>query len=178
MPSPVKTIAIVQGADNAVIQELFRDFAARLGTAVRVAGLVEIAPAQGDRPRRASMLESLVDGRRYRLFQDLGSGSSSCGLDAGGVVEAGEAVSRDVAAGCDLVVLSKFGKLEAENRSGLVPAFAAAIEAGVPVLTSVSPKHADAWAAFAAPLFVTLAANADEIDKWWRLARQGSPAAA
>ena len=46
---------------------------------------------------------------------------------------AAAAVRRDIAAGCDLVVLSKFGKLEAGG-GGLRDAFGAAIEAGVPVL--------------------------------------------
>jgi hypothetical protein len=178
MQSPVKSIAIVQGAENAAIQLLLRDFVDRMRGSIRVAGLIETPPPEDARPRRSSTLQSIVDGRSYRLFQDLGAGSSSCGLDAGGVVEAGEAVSGDVAAGCDLVVLSKFGKLEAESRSGLIPAFAAAIEAGVPVLTSVSPKHTDAWNAFAAPLFVSLAPDAAEIDAWWRAVGKASPASA
>jgi hypothetical protein len=48
------------------------------------------------------------------------------------------AVRRDIAAGCELVVLSKFGKLEAAGE-GLAPAFKAALDARLPLLTSVSP---------------------------------------
>jgi hypothetical protein len=45
---------------------------------------------------------------------------------------------------CDLVVLSKFGKLEAGG-SGLLPVFMAARSLCKPVLTSVSDKHRAAW---------------------------------
>jgi hypothetical protein len=68
------------------------------------------------------------------------------------------------------VVLSKFGKLEA-GKAGLLEAFIAAIEAHVPVLTSVSPAFEAAWAEFAAPLFVTLPAEAVKIDAWWQAVR-------
>jgi hypothetical protein len=40
------------------------------------------------------------------------------------------------------------------------------MEAGLPILTSVSPKHMDAWSAFAAPFFVTLAPDMAEIEAW------------
>ena len=50
-------------------------------------------------------------------------------------------------------------------------AFAAAIEAHVPVLTSVSPAFEAAWAKFAAPLFVTLPADPIKVDAWWQAVR-------
>lgn len=159
-----KPIAVIQGAASAAIQQLLREFACRVPA--RVVGLVEQAGAQ-DGAVGPTRLLSLADGRGYSLFQDLGDGSASCGLDAEGVIFAGEAMRQDIAAGCDLVVLSKFGKLEAENRAGLIPAFAAAIEAGVPVLTAVSPKFAQAWDAFAAPFYCLLPADAAALEDWW-----------
>jgi hypothetical protein len=86
------------------------------------------------------------------------------------VVAACETVQRDIEAGCDLVVLNKFGKIEAEG-GGLAPAFAAAVNARLPVLTSVSPKLAEPWARFAAPLFVVLPPEERLIEAWWREAR-------
>jgi hypothetical protein len=171
MDSAVKPIAVVQGAPSVVVQQLFRDFVGRWRPSCRLAGLIEAAEGEGDGVCGPGQLLSIADGQPYPLFQDLGTGSAACALDATGVVDAGEAVRRDIAAGCDLVLLSKFGKLEAESRSGLISAFSAAIEAGVPILTSVSPKFADAWARFADPLFVTLPADARAIDDWWGAAR-------
>lgn len=163
-----RPIAIVQGADSAAIQELFRALIERWRPSARIAGVIEAAPDEGGIAR----LRNIGDGEHYPLFQALGGGAAACALDAQGIILAGEAVRRDIAAGCDLVVLSKFGKLEAENRSGLMPAFAAAIEAGVPVLTSVSPKYARAWDAFAAPLFQTLPAEAPRLENWWDAVRR------
>jgi hypothetical protein len=68
-----------------------------------------------------------------------------CQLDEVGAVAAAVAVQRDITAGCDLVLLNKFGKLEIAG-DGLASAFRAAITAGLPVLTSVSPAHDEAAA--------------------------------
>jgi hypothetical protein len=174
MADSAKPIAVVQGAASAAIQQLLREFAGRVPA--RVVGLVEDACSTDGTCGGPGRLLGLSDGRSYPLFQDLGEGSASCGLDAEGVISAGEAMRRDIARGCDLVVLSKFGKLEAENRAGLIPAFGAAIEAGVPVLTAVSPKFAAAWEAFAAPFYCVLPAEAEALDAWWAAVRTDAPA--
>lgn len=155
-------IAVVRGAPTPQIQALFASFVVRLGSPVRVVGVVEEEPVPG-----RAQLRSLADGRRFEVFQELGRGSSACSVDAGSVVNACEAVRGDIAAGCDLVVLSKFGRLEAE-RSGLSDAFAAGLAGGVPILTSVAPKFDPAWSAFAAPLFVMLPPRLEAVEAWWR----------
>jgi hypothetical protein len=166
MTEPSKSIAVIQGAPSAAIQALLRDFVASLGPAVRVAGVLEEDASALDAAAGEARLCSLGDARRYPIFQDLGPGSTACSLDADGVVTACEAVRRDIAAGCDLVVLSKFGKLEA-GRSGLAWAFVAAVEAQAPILTSVAPKFDAEWTAFAAPLFVILPPDESAIQRWW-----------
>jgi hypothetical protein len=155
-----KPIAAVQGGTSAEIQRLLQAFVAELQPATRIAGVIEEDP-DGD-----GRLRSLTDGRAFPIFQDLGSSSCACGLDAGSVASACEAVRRDVAAGCDLLVLSKFGKLEAE-RSGLAGAFTAAVETRTPILTSVGSKYDAPWRAFAAPLFVMLRPELAAVRQWW-----------
>jgi nucleoside-triphosphatase THEP1 len=66
----------------------------------------------------------------------------------------------------DLVVLSKFGKLEA-MRQGLFPVFEAAIANGRPLLTTVSGKHRDTWQAFA-PDAISIEADEAVLTQWWR----------
>ena len=140
-------IAVVRGAPTPQIQALFASFVVRLGSPVRVVGVVEEEPVPG-----RAQLRSLADGRRFEVFQELGRGSSACSVDAGSVVSACEAVRGDIAAGCDLVVLSKFGRLEA-----------------------VAPKFDLAWSAFAAPLFVMLPPRLEAVEAWWRgLGRQAA----
>ena len=160
-----KTIAVVTGASTEEVQALLAAIALRVGG--RVAGVVEENPDAAARGRGGAKLRSLRTGQDFPIFQDLGPSSLACRLDAGGVVAACAQVEQDIAAGCDLVVLSKFAKLESE-RSGLMPAFAAAMAAHVPILTSVSPKFAEAWDRFADPLFVVLPAREAAVMDWWR----------
>jgi hypothetical protein len=164
-----KPIAAVQGATSVLIQQLFREFAASLQPHARIVGVVEEDPEAGAGDGGAAALRSLVDGSTYPLFQDLGPSSTACGLDASSVAAACEAVRRDLAAGCDLLVLSKFGKLEAE-RGGLAAAFAAGVERQTPILTSVAARYDAAWQAFAAPLFVFLPPDLTAIRRWWESA--------
>jgi len=173
MDGTTKPIAIVRGAASEAIQRLLSDFVARHRDGARIVGLIEHAGEGPDRQCGPGTLLSLADGRRYPMFQDLGAGSAACAFDPEGVVFAADAVAEQIAAGCDLVVLNKFGKYEAENRSGLVSAFQAAIVAEVPVLTSVSPKQAGAWDAFAAPFYATLPPDPEALDRWWLGLRSG-----
>lgn len=165
MSDLVQPIAVVQGAASEEIQPLLWSFAASLRPVARVAGVVEETPPGGE-----AQLRSLVDDRVYPLFQDLGPSSTACSLDSESLTLACEAVRRDIAGGCQLVVLSKFGKLEAEEGSGLAAAFAAAVETQTPILTSVAPKFAAQWRAFAAPLFVMLPPDEAAIRAWWEQA--------
>jgi uncharacterized protein DUF2478 len=167
-----RKIAVVQGS-GPVVQALFCVLAERWQPQARVVGAIAEDHGLPDRACSAGYLRSLADGARYPIFQDLGRGSQTCHLPGDGAVMAAAAVARDIGAGCDLVILSKFGKLEAGG-GGLRDAFAAAIDAGVPVLTTVSASQAARWEEFAAPLFVPIAADAGEIEAWWRSVRTGS----
>jgi len=163
----MKKIAVVQGAPSADVQALFRTLVERWRPAAQLAGVIAEDHALPDRACTAGYLVSLRSGERFQIFQDLGPGSKGCHLAAAGALAAAEAVRRDIAAGCDLVVLSKFGHLE-KNGGGLRDAFTAAIEAGVPVLTSVSPAYMPAWESYAAPLSETMPLDPEQIDGWWR----------
>jgi hypothetical protein len=166
-----KTIAVVQGADSATIQQLLAGFAAGWRQRARIVGVIEESLGE-DCGCTPGQLRNLSDGRSFPIFQDLGPGSQGCALDAAALVSAGEAVRRDIIAGCDLVVLSKFGKFEAENGSGLMPALVAGIEAGVPVITSVAPKFMGAWERFASPWFDVIPATSPAIEVWWTGVRE------
>jgi hypothetical protein len=163
----MKRIAVVKGAPSAVVQNLFRELAERWQSDIRVAGVIEEPHGLADRKCNAGYLRSIISGTLYPIFSDLGPGAEACHLEGTGAISATEAIEQDIAAGCDLVMLSKFGKLEA-SREGLGGAFTAAIDAGLPVLTSVSPAFEQAWEAFAAPLFHVLPADPNEIEAWRR----------
>lgn len=166
-PPPSLPIAVVQGAASEAIQQLFIDLITAPWRPLRIAGVVEVVGAAEGGACGREVLRNISDGREFQLFQELGAGSTACALYPAGVAEACAAVCHDIAAGCDLVILSKFAKLEAENGSGLMAAFGAALEAGVPILTAVSPGRREAWEAFAAPYYEVLPADMTQIAAWW-----------
>ncbi|MGJ4942138.1 DUF2478 domain-containing protein [Bradyrhizobium sp. HKCCYLS1011] len=158
-------IVALQGAASAIIQGLLRDFAAQLtDTGLRVAGVVESA-ADSDHPCKSMALRSLEDGRLFSISQDLGPGSQACNLDPEGLVLACAAVQDQIARGADIVILSKFGKQEALGR-GLSDAFGAAIAAGLPIITSVSPALTKEWRNFAGELGECVQADVAQHPGW------------
>jgi hypothetical protein len=155
-------------SDGTRTQQLFLQLAQRWSAAgFRVAGVVEETEARPGAVCGEQHLRDLSCGLRYPISQNLGSGSRSCNLDPGGLAVACAAVERAAGGGCDLIVLSKFGKQEAAG-GGLADAFRAAIAADIPVLTSVSAPWQPQWLAFAGELGEFLRADADAIDAWWR----------
>jgi len=141
-----RQIVALQGATSLVIQGLLRDFATQLAASgLRVVGVVETA---ADSANPCKSLRSLDDGRMFSISQDLGPGSQACSLHPEGLALACAAVQDSIARGADVVILSKFGKQEAIGR-GLSDAFGAAIAAGLPILTAVSPAMIADWRNFA-----------------------------
>jgi hypothetical protein len=168
-----KAAAVVRGTSSAEVQDVFRAMVDRWRPSVRLAGLIAEDHGLADRTCSAGFLRSIVTTERFSIFNDLGPGSTTCHLDGVGALAAADAVRRDIAAGCDLVVLSKFGKLEAAGE-GLVEAFKSVIEAHIPLLTSVSPALEEPWKRLAGPSFTVLHADPNEIDAWWQAIRSCS----
>ncbi|GLS42753.1 hypothetical protein GCM10007884_07380 [Methylobacterium brachythecii] len=111
-------------------------------------------------------LRDLRTGTDYVTEQDLGPGSTACRLIADGIMDACASVQRQILAGCDIVILSKFGKLEAK-RTGLVAAFTAAVETETPVLTAVSPTFVEQWSRFAGNLAAYAPPSLIPLNAWW-----------
>ncbi|MFG1429477.1 DUF2478 domain-containing protein [Xanthobacter sp. V0B-10] len=171
-------ILAVQGADREVIQALLVEAARRLkAQGAHVIGVVEdMVPGIA---HQDVMLLDLVTGATNRLHQDLGPGSSGCSLDPEGLAAACAGVESAIAArlaqagaeGEDgagtVVVLSKFGRQEAEGR-GLTAAFHAAVAAEFFILTSVSPTVAEEWGGFSGDMARLAPAELAEVEAWWR----------
>ena len=158
----------MQGAASFVVQARLAEFArARMAEGLRVGGCVEEfsgTPGQGCAGRA---LRDLATGRRRIIGQDLGPGSLACHLDASGVAEACQDALEAIEAGCDVLILAKFGKLEAE-RGGLTDAFGAAVERDIPVITAVAPQFSTAWTDYAGDLASYVEPSREALDAWWR----------
>jgi hypothetical protein len=167
-------IAALQGTSSAQIQALLSNFATRVALkGHEVAGVVELVAARPNGGCRTFSLRDLSTGAIISISQNLGPGSTACNLDTSGLAQACAAVERAIALGPDVVILSKFGKQEAE-RGGLADAFRAAVAAGLPVVTAVSPSVAEAWRTFAGPLSEYVLADLGSLDAWWSRTKTGT----
>lgn len=133
----------------------------------RVAGLLNPLDAQGRHLN--GEVASVADGRRFPIFQNLGSGASGCKLDAGALADAGAVIREAVERGADLVVINKFGHAETENR-GLLAELLAAAAAGIPVLTGVHSKYLPQWRHFSDGLGTELPPDGHTVAAWARQA--------
>lgn len=106
----------------------------------RIAGVV--AEEDQDGACSAGFLRDIASGQKYSIQLPEAPAGTVCHLDPDGVAEASAGLLGQIP-DADIVVLAKFGKLEGMER-GLWHAFSAAIEAGKPVLTTVSAKHVEA----------------------------------
>jgi nucleoside-triphosphatase THEP1 len=167
-------IAALAGESRAANQTLLADFVQRRRVeGLRVAGVLEVAERSGTGACGRLSVVDLATGASIAISQDLGPGSTACNLDPGGLAAACAAAQRAIEAGVDLVVLSKFGKLEAA-RGGLCDAFAAAIEAELPVVTTVNPAMREDWTRFAGALADDVFASAEALEAWWNAASRVS----
>ncbi|RBO52481.1 hypothetical protein DSD19_14215 [Rhodovulum sp. BSW8] len=92
-------------------------------------------------------LQVRPDGPVLRILQALGSGSRGCRMEPGAVEAAAAEAARHLD-GAAVLIVNKFGKLEAAGH-GFVPLIAAALDRGPPVLTGVNGPNLAAFEAFA-----------------------------
>jgi hypothetical protein len=170
MDRRVERIGVVRGTSGAQVQDVFRALAERWRGSVRLAGLIAEDHGLPDRACSAGFLRNVASGERFSIFHDLGPGSTVCHLDGMGALTAAQSVQRDIAAGCDLVLLNKFGKLEADG-AGLFAAFSAVLDTGIPLLTSLPPAFEPAWTKLTGRPFSIVRADVDEIGAWLRTVR-------
>lgn len=165
MTSATSTIAVVVGADSVARQALFAaTVAAWRAAGVKVAGVIAEPERRPGGPCSAGILRNIVSGQPVSIYLDAAPSNTVCHLDTAGVGTACAEILDQIQTS-DLVVLSKFGKLEAQQ-AGLTAAFEQAIAAGKPLLTTVSDKHREAWQAFA-PGAVYLPVDAAALRDWW-----------
>ncbi|MBA3908656.1 MAG: 3-dehydroquinate dehydratase [Rhodobacter sp.] len=106
----------------------------------------------------------LPAGPVLRISQDLGPGASGCRLNGGVLEDAVMQAARHLAR-ADLLVVNKFGKLEAEGR-GFVPLIAEAMEREIPVIVGVNGLNLPAFLRFTDGTAKQLTCAPAEIAKW------------
>jgi len=158
-------IGYIQGGTRSAIQAVLWAFSQRLlGEGRHIAGMVERPPPSAQAEDDVLMT---VDHRNsIAIFQFLGPGSQSCTLDAAKIADACGMVEAQLVPGVDLLVLSKFGRIEAEG-GGFRSTFKKAILLDIPILTAVNPVFDGPWTAFTEGAGQLLKPSMAEIENWW-----------
>ncbi|MEZ5843148.1 MAG: DUF2478 domain-containing protein [Hyphomicrobiaceae bacterium] len=126
---------------------------ARAAAAAQNAGLACVGMVQRDEPREGRcgcdmILDDLATGEHHRLSEDRGPEARGCRLDGGVLAAVTAKVTADLDEPCDLVVLNKFGKSEAEG-GGLRPLIAEALARELAILIAVPWRNIESWREFA-----------------------------
>lgn len=132
----------------------------------QVGGLIQETTWGSDDHKTDMDVIELDSGRRLSITQDLGSGSTSCSLDLTALAEASGAIRRAVATESDLVMASKFGKIEKEGR-GLAAEILSTMVAGAPLLTTVPSAMIEDWLAFTGGRGQLLMPDIGALWRWW-----------
>lgn len=137
----------------------------------RLAGVVQHNTCPPGRSRCDMLLEDLRTGAIIRISEDRGEEARGCRINTQGLAEACASVETALAGDLpDLLVINKFGKMEAEG-AGLRDLIARAISQEVAVLIGVPKRNLAAWRAFAGPYAEELAPDPVAVMTW--LARKG-----
>lgn len=148
MPAPARLAAVRFVPEDSIDALLGSVAEALVARGLRVSGALQVLSDPAAEGCQCDIdLRSIADGRLFRISQSLGRGSEGCRLDPAGLGACAAALEREVAAGCDLLILNRFGKGEAEGR-GFRDLIGQAMLAEIPVLTAVRDSYAADWAAF------------------------------
>jgi len=104
-------------------------------------------------------------GRTFDLMQDLGSCATGCRLDSGALAEVAGLLAHSLAQKPDLLIVSRFGRVEAEG-GGFLAEIGEAAAAGQPTLVGVARKREADWRAYAGDFAQTLPCDAAAVLSW------------
>jgi nucleoside-triphosphatase THEP1 len=132
---------------------------------VRLAGVMQHRPR--DPGHRCDMLlEDLATGRQTSIFASRGRGAKGCQLDEYAMLKMVSEIELALKNGPKLVVLNKFGKVEAEGM-GMRDLIAQAVGMGIPLIVGVPARNLHAWREFAGEFSVELN-SLGGVDDWLR----------
>jgi hypothetical protein len=153
-------LAAVIFDDDAVDQVMAEALQALPGR--RVLGYLQTRRDESDRDCSQIALTALHDGSRQVITQNLGRASQGCSLDPAALAQVAGLLQARLPEAPDLLVLNRFGKIEAEG-GGMRAVLERALESGIPILLAVNRKHLPAWRAYCGDLAEELPCDAETI---------------
>jgi nucleoside-triphosphatase THEP1 len=174
IPDTAPRLAVIRYDDGDSVEALLTAFvAARRAEGVRVAGLLQESGREANGRPRMELID-IVSGRRILISQNLGGDSRACCVDVAGIASAAACLRQALESAPDLLVINKFSGLEAKG-GGLWAEFLDALAAGLPVLTGLSGRHDEAFAALTGGLGEFLPASLSALEAWWRRRADAAP---
>lgn len=116
-----------------------------------LAGMVQINTMRPGRSHCDMLLEDLGSGERVEISEYRGPEARGCMLDVPQLMYALELATRALADPCDLLVVNKFGKTEADG-GGFRPLINEALNRNIPVLIAVPAVSLPSWRHYAGDL--------------------------
>ena len=148
------------------VDQLLRELAQEQRAAGRrVRGLLMTYPDGRDSCMGAMVLVDIDTGTEYPVSQPLGRESTGCRADPQGFARASEVLRRALADAADLVIVNRFGSLEAEG-GGFRGELLDILSSDVPLLTAVSARNLAAWQDFTGGAAAALPARKDAVQAW------------
>lgn len=160
------SILAVLYSDGLMADRIIADIAYRLrGDGVAVAGLVQLNTFVRDRAKCDMAVEELYSRTIFQLSEDRGPAAKGCRLDHTRLTEAAGLLNEALGKNIDLVVLNKFGKVEAEG-GGLRDALGRAVALGLPLMVGVPYRNLDQWRNFAGGMADECEASQPAVLRW------------
>ena len=129
----------------------------------RLAGVVQHRSREAGH-RCDMLLEDIATGRHASIFAGRGRGAKGCQMNGDAMLEVVSRIERGLKENPELLMLNKFGKVEAEG-AGMRDLIAQAISMGIPVLIGVPARNLHAWREYAGELSTELH-NSRDVDGW------------
>lgn len=111
-------------------------------------------------------ITNLSNGEYISIAQDLGQHNTSCCLDSEAVSNASIILQQARDQNPDLIVVNRFGKLEAEGE-GFADEMLEIMSQGLPMITVVSHQFLEAWQSFSGGLATELTPDLDALKQWF-----------
>ena len=141
-----------------LLAEFVQDLVAR---GYRVVGLIQTRLADG-----GAAVTVLPTGETIALAPRRGACSPASRPDPCDLAAAAARIDALIPTGADLVIINRFGKLEAEG-TGLVDEIARALSFDIPVLVAVPEFRFSAWLSYCGGMGVKLPCRNGSLQSWW-----------
>jgi hypothetical protein len=138
----------------------------------RVVGLIQTRLPDG-----GAAVTVLPPGDTIPLAPRRGTCPPASRPDACDLAAAAARIDALIPTGADLVIINRFGKLEAEG-TGLVDEIARALSFDIPVLVAVPEFRFTEWLSFCRGMGVKLPCRGGSLQSWWDAMIVGEPASA